>query len=137
MNKEGETNMKKQILITVSVFAFLVVASSSFAATFCYQDNYGNYYMLAGGKVNAKPFSGRLVVPGVCQVSGNAAIFSKGVNYQVTWNSAQHSHDCSSIIESVTLEPTLTVGFGTFDSGQNGSNDGSIQWTRVDCDTVP
>jgi hypothetical protein len=129
--------MKKQILITVSVLAFLVVASSVFAATFCYQDNYGNYYMLAGGKVNAKPFLGTLVIPGTCQVSGNAAIFSKGVNYQVTWNSAHLSPNCSSIIESVTLEPTLTVGFGTYDNGQNGSNDGSISWTRVNCDTVP
>ena len=129
--------MTKQILISVSVFGLLMVASSGFAATFCFQDNYGNYYMLAGGKVNAKPFSGKLVIPGSCQVSGNAAIFSKGVNYQVTWNSAHQSPNCSSIIESITMEPTLTVGFGTFDNGQNGSNDGSISWTRVNCGTVP
>ena len=128
--------MKKQNIFIVFGIVLLAFASSSFAGTLCFQSD-SVFYILYGGKVNTKPFSGTLIVPNICQQSGNAAIFSNGVNYQLTWNSAHDYPNCASVIESLTFDQSLFNGSGNIDVFQDGTVDAEITWTRIDCSIVP
>lgn len=135
---KGEEAMKKEMIVVVFGITLLAFASGTFAGALCFQNNNGFFYILSGGKVNTKPYSGSLIISGVCQRSGNAAIFSNGANYQLTWNSAQNNtSNCASVIESLTFDSSLLTGSGVRDVFQDGDADANITWTRIDCSIVP
>ena len=132
--------MKRFALLCAVAVAVLFSAQSSFAAKKCLLDNFGDYYVIKGGKPDKKSYSVKVIVPGSCIVSGHAEI-SKLPTGQVTMGMLT-SHDltgagCLTLLWYVVADPTLINASGSYDQGGNGSVDGAISFSKISCGTVP
>lgn len=128
--------MKK--LILPLLFALIVLAQpfDLFAKTICFSDEFNNTFYLSGGKFDQKPFSGNaLVAGGSCNVPiWGAIIFDSVGTTKVAINGA---HTACSTSFWVSTSGTLLFSSGHYDNGQEGTADGAMSLTQINCDSIP
>lgn len=131
--------MKKVILPVL--FGILFLLQNGFAKEVCYTGFSGAtvYFILDGGKVNEKPFAGRVFVlePG-CNLPAWASITTdeSGVDHIGISVSYDPNGGCGNAQAYGT--GSARQGFSlTFDNGQDGVIDGTFETEKIKCSDVP
>jgi hypothetical protein len=130
--------MKKFFVLSmVTVFAFFI-SQQAFAEKICFTDQFGDLFLIKGGRVDKKSWVVKIDVPGVCVVTGHAETSLNGSGQTVLGMLTSHdvTGNCLSV-RWTTIGDALLNGTGNFDQNGDGSNDGSITFTHADCSTFP
>ncbi|HSE43079.1 MAG TPA: hypothetical protein VLH08_20125, partial [Acidobacteriota bacterium] len=64
--------MKKFFVLAIGVAVAFFISQQCFAAKICLQDNFGDFFVVKGGRVDKKSWVVKIDVPGVCIISGHA-----------------------------------------------------------------
>jgi hypothetical protein len=130
--------MKKWFVFCVAVAAALLISQQSFAGTICLQDNFGELFRLTGGKIDKKSFVVKIDVPGFCVVTGHAETSLNGLGQTVIGMLTSHdlAGQCLTVRWSLVGDALLNAT-GSFDQYGDGTNDGAVTYTRVNCSTLP
>src|SRR5262245_14480429 len=129
--------MKKFFVFSVVLGAFFI-SQQCFAAKICLQDNFGELFILKGGKVDKKSFAVKIDVPGFCVVTGHAETSLNGAGQTVLGMLTSHDITGNCLTVRWTLiGDALLNATGNYDQNGDGSNDGAVTFTNVDCSTLP
>ena len=131
--------MKKFFVFSMVVAFALLISQQSFAAKICLQDNFGEYFILKGGKVDKKSFTVKIDVPGQCVVTGHAETSLNGAGQYVVGMLTSHdiTGNCLAVRWTWTSANEFLGGSGNYDQNGDGSNDGTITFTNVSCSSIP
>lgn len=129
--------MKKLIIPVLLGFALFLVPLHASALTVCYTDGF-SFFVLAGGKVNLKPFAGRFVSPPFgCHGTVTGSIVTTAPGVQTISIEGNLGSPCVNFaLFGTTADPQLNFT-GVFDNQENATADGNATMTRIDCGTVP
>src|SRR5512141_1528721 len=108
--------MKKLIIPVLLGFALFLVPLHAFGLTVCYTDGF-SYFLLAGGKVNLKPFAGRFVSPAFgCHGTLTGSIVTTGPGIQTISIEGNLGPPCLNFaLYGTTADPQLNFT-GVFDN---------------------
>ena len=125
------------VLSMVMAFAFFV-SQQCYAAKFCLQDNFGEIFILKGGKIDKKSFTVKVDVPSLCVVTGHAEASVNGSGQIVLGMLTSHdvTGNCLTVRWSMIGDGNFNAT-GNFDRNGDGSNDGAVTFTAVSCSSIP
>lgn len=134
--------MKKLIIPIVFGLLVCMAPMNLFAKTICFAGGggaAGQFLFLSGGKPDQKPFSGNWFLGANSTVpTWGAYIIDSFGMIQISWCSP-HSPDgttTTSFCGSVSGATTAAL-LGQYDNFQDGTFDGALILTEVNCNTVP
>lgn len=118
------------------IFGLAFQAGSSFAASVCLQDDLGGIWELNGGKVDKRTYSARYIIPASCEVPGYATAVTYGSGIALSLaNTQDTTGNCNAVLWFISADTDFN-GSGGYDDLGNGSVDGSVTLTRVDCSVL-
>lgn len=126
--------MKKLSIPALLLILLLSHPFEARATDICLEDTLGTYFVLNGGKVDVKPFAGK-VVNQFCHgtISASIVTLAPGVETVTIQGSAQPP--CTNFILIADLDASYN-GWSAIDLNEDGSLDGNLFLTKVSCDTV-
>lgn len=130
--------MKKFFVLTmVGALAFFI-SHQCFAEKICLQDNFGEYFILKGGRVDKKSWAVKIDAPGTCVVTGHAETSLNGSGQTVLGMLTSHDVGGACLaVRWILVGDALLNATGNYDQNGDGTIDGSVTLTHVDCSTLP
>ena len=111
-----------------------------FAKTICFAGGdgaNGAYLFLSGGKTDEKPFAGNLVIGSFTIPTWGVLIQDASGNIQISFCGPHSPSGTSSSFCGSLSGPTTLSLSGQFDNKSDGSFDGSMTLTEVNCSSIP
>jgi hypothetical protein len=132
--------MKKLMIPIVFGLIFCIQPVDLFAKTICFASDgsvLGAYLVLSGGKVDEKPFAGNWVFGSKTVPTWGAVIKDASGNIQLSFCNPHHpSTFPPNFCGSLSGPSTLSLS-GQIDFQSNGTFDGPVTLTEVNCNTIP
>jgi hypothetical protein len=132
----------KKITILIILGLILCIQPVVFAKTICFAGGGGAtgiFWYFSGGKVDQKPFSGNLVAGSITIPSWASIITDSVGNLFVSLNNA-HDPTGGGLFTSVWISasgPSTLSLSGQYDNQQNGTFEGPLTLTEVNCSSIP
>lgn len=126
--------MKK---LYVTVFLCILFFSHPFdllAKDICLKDTAGDYFVLSGGKIDKKPFAGKIVSQ-LCHGTITGSIVTIAPNVESITIEGNAPAPCGNFMLLEYTDTSLD-GWSRVDFGEDGGFDGNLYLTHVSCDSV-
>lgn len=114
-------------------------ASTLFAADdLCYQNSFGDFFRLSGGKIGSKPFVAEWLSAACGSVPGLATSIRDEQNNTLLAIHVSYTDTCSAVVWSFVGDHSLNSATGTYNNFPRTSPPHSgDSITKVDCSTLP